>query len=157
MGYEYERVLGGLVRKAGEIAGEIVKARLALKRLTNALEAVDATILLFDPAREVKLIKPKGLAQKHAAFRGEMSRFVLEKLRAASEPVTSLEITKAIMEARELSFDDRAMTTTLQKRVSSCLSHLKEQEIVREIPLEGQYKGWALAPPPEGVATDLTE
>jgi hypothetical protein len=57
------------------------------------LEALDATIVQFDPGFQVETIKPKAFRPpKDWSNWGQMSRLVLSILRQASEPLTSRDI-----------------------------------------------------------------
>lgn len=132
--------LSGLIEIHREIAGQIEATRKALNALVFDLEAVEHTIRLLDP--EAQLGRAKPLPSKDAAFRGEMRRDVLAALRAASGPLTSLDIAQQVVAARKLDTKD---TTVMRKRVGAALWKLRAKGIVAEVPQEGDYKGWRLA------------
>lgn len=67
---------------------------------------------------------------------------------AAPREVTSLEIAVWIAEGKGMNAADRQYVTMLRKRVTACLYKLKVRGAVREVPLQGEYKGWALARQP---------
>jgi hypothetical protein len=89
---ERPNTVAGLIDKRRETAGKIEHHQRVLNELIVDLDHVDHTIRLFDPDCDVALAQPKALPPRHGAFRGEMQRFVLGALRAATAPVTSLEI-----------------------------------------------------------------
>ena len=95
-----EHVLSGLVRKRSEIAGQIEHAQAELRKLVTDLDAIDAAIRIFDPTADTGAIPSRQYPPLHAAFRGEMMRFVLGALRVATAPVTSREIADAVMDGR---------------------------------------------------------
>lgn len=142
---EHEHTLAGLMRKRAEIAGKIEYTQRELNDLIADLDHLDHTIRLFDPTADVGLSKVKEYPPRHQSFRGEMSRFVLSTLRNASEPITSLEIARAVIEGRGLDPEDERTVILFRKRVGACLFKLKDKGIVREIATAGPYKGWEMA------------
>jgi hypothetical protein len=97
------------------------------------LDHIDHTIRLIDPNADVSLGKPKQYPPRHAAFKTEMNRFVLGALRTATEPLTSLEIAKAVVIGRGLDVTDDRTVVLIRKRVGACLWRQKERGIVREV------------------------
>jgi len=138
---ERPNTVAGLIEKHREIAGLIEARRAELARLVADLEAVEHTIRLFDP--DAALPRAKPLPSPHAAFKGEMRRDVLAALRAAQGPLTSLDIARQVIAARKL---PEAMLPAIRKRVGAALWKLKARQIVAEVPLDGDYKGWQLLP-----------
>lgn len=134
--------VAGLVDKRREIAGRIEHAQRELRALVADLDHIDAAIRIFDPDADIGPAKRYPAA--HAAFRGEMARFVMSAFRQAKAPLTSLEITKRVMAGRGLKADPKT-TVLIRKRVGACLGKLKAKGIVCEVPLAGEYKGWELA------------
>jgi len=142
---ENEHVLSGLTRKRAEIAGKIEHAQAALRKLVGELDALDIAIRIFDPQADTGAIKPKVHPPRHRAFRGEMTRHVLEILRKAEKPVTTRAIANAVMSARGLNVNDSGMVTIARKRVRACVWNLKRAAHVREVAGVGDLKEWALA------------
>lgn len=86
-------VLGGLVKRRAELAGDIERTHEALRKMVLDLESLDATIVQFDPDFQVEMIKPKAFRPpKDWSNRGQMSRIVLSILRQAAEPLTSRDV-----------------------------------------------------------------
>lgn len=139
---ERPNTISGLIAKRAELAGQIAHAQKQLRSMVCDLDHLDATIRLFDPDADTSRVKPYRTA--HRALRGEMQRFVLRALREAQEPLTSLEITRAMIEARGLNADD-ATVVLMRKRVGACLTKLAARETVEEIPQPGTYKGWRIS------------
>jgi len=140
MGNERPNTVAGLIEKHRAIAGQIEATRKTLNALVFDLEAVEHTIRLFDPDAQLGRAKP--LPSKDASFRGEMRRDVLAALRAATGPLTSLDIAEQVVRARKLLPAD---TTMIRKRVGACLWKLKLKGLVDEIAQVGDYKGWTLS------------
>jgi hypothetical protein len=139
---ENEHVIGGLIRKRAEIAGQIEHTQAALRKLVTELDAIDAAIRIFDPTADISSIKTRAYPPRHAAFRGEMMPHVMGCLRAASEPVTSRDIAVVVMKARGLNPDDADLSVTIRKRVGACMWKLKQSGYVREVQIAGELKGW---------------
>jgi hypothetical protein len=131
--------VAGLIEKHREIAGKIEATRQTLNALVFDLEALEHSIRLFDPDAQLGRAKP--LPSEHAAFRGEMRRDVLAALRVAQRPLTSLDIAEQVVKRRKL---DANAVRMIRKRVGAALWKLKMKGIVREVPLDGDYKGWRL-------------
>lgn len=136
--------LAALRDKRRAIAGEIEHSQRQLRALLADLDHVDATIRLFDPDADLAAIGAKQYPPRHAAQKGEMARFVYAALRQATEPVTSLEIARAVIAGRALP-DDQATLVAIRKRVGACLFKLKAKGDVEAVPLAGQYQGWQLS------------
>lgn len=140
-----EHVLGGLIRKRAEIAGQIEHTQLALRKLVADMDSIDAAIRLFDPEADITAIKPRQYPPRHAAFRGEMMRHVMGCLRLATKPVTTREIALVVMKARGLNPDDAELLVTIRKRVGACIWKLKQAGGVKEVAGVGDLKEWVLA------------
>lgn len=139
---ERPKTVSGLIEKHREIAGQIEATRRTLNALVFDLEALEHSIRLFDPDAELGRAKP--LPSEHAAFKGEMRRDVLAALRAAQEPLTSLDIARQVIVRRKLGEDPKTVTM-MRKRVGAALWKLRTKGMVQEVPQAGDYKGWRLA------------
>lgn len=138
-------VLTGLLKKRAEIAGQIEHVHAQLNGLIADLDYIDNAIRIIDPDCDVSLSKPKRYPPQMGAFRGEMQRFVLGHLRAAQEPVSSLDITYAVMDGRGLNKQDTRAVIVMRKRVGACLGKLKTKGVVRQVPSKGTYRLWEIA------------
>src|SRR5919106_4236117 len=99
-------VVSALKAKRAELAGEIELTTRKLQGLRAALEHLDATLCLFDPAAVPDAIEPKVWRPKADwAKRGEMSRLCLDIVRRASGPVCNRDIAIAFMTARGMDTD----------------------------------------------------
>lgn len=141
MTVERPNTLAGLLDKHREIAGQIEHTRHILNAQVFDLEALEHTILIFDPDADLGRAKP--LPSPHAAFKGEMRRDVLAALRAAQEPLTSLEIARQVVVRRKLP-DDPKTVVMMRKRVGAALWKLKAMGMAVEVPQAGEYKAWQI-------------
>jgi len=81
-------------------------------------------------------INPK-LPPRHMAFKGEVSRLVLNALRKSEKPLPVSELTLIVLAGRGLSPDDKPFMRILSKRVGACLRNLKKKGLVSMTRLPG--------------------
>ena len=82
-------VVTGLMKKRGELAGRIEHLQNELRQAIIDLDNVDATIRLFDPTVDLAEIKPRPVPPRHAAYKGEVTRIVMDTLRVSSRHAIS--------------------------------------------------------------------
>ena len=75
---EAPKTVHGLIRKRAEIAGKIEHLQDELRSLVIELDNVDHVIHIFDPSIELKGIKSRPVPPRHQAFKGEVTRIVLQ-------------------------------------------------------------------------------
>ena len=139
-----EHTVAGLMRKRAELAGQIEFFQTNLRQLVIDLDNLDATLRLFVPDIDLDEIKPKPLPPRHSAFRGELSRIVLDELRRATKPATSRDIAYTVMSARSLNTADERLLKLMAKRVGACLRHQRSQGVVKSDQGPGQYMLWEI-------------
>jgi hypothetical protein len=121
-----EHVLSGLIAKRAELAGQIEMMQREMRQLVAALDHVDATIRVFDPNTYLEDIRPR-LPPRFQAFKGEVSRLVLNALRKAEGPIPVWDLTLAVAAGRGITTDDKPFMRVLYRRVGACLRHLKRK------------------------------
>jgi len=141
---EHPNLLNGLVQKRAQIAGQIEANQQELRKLINALDAVEATIRVFDPSIDMMAIHLRPVPPRHAAFKGEVTRVVFLALREANEPITSRDIATFLMKERGLNTDDAELLVLMTKRVGACLKAKFNQKKVRSVQISGRLLGWEL-------------
>ena len=92
-------------RRVGGLQGQIRQASIAL-------DHVEETLRLFGPEIDMAAISPCPVPTMHHAFRGEVSRIVLESLRTASGPLSTTQITERVMRDRGLDLNDKRLCLT---------------------------------------------
>ena len=137
-------VLSGLLRKRQGIADEIEAMQAKLRRLILDIDAVDATIRLFDPESEVGIVRVRPLPRRHLAIRGESSRLILCMLREADGPMTTRDIMFRVMQARGLNATDKAMAYTMNCRVGASLRGLRQRGTLQSSQGKGASVKWWL-------------
>ena len=139
-----ENVLSGLIRKRAEIGGELEAAQQRVRQLIIDIDNVAATIRIFAPDIDLEEIRPKPLPPRHAAFKGEIGRAIMDALRGTGEALTTRDITLRVMAARDLNAADPRLARTLQKRVGAALRHMRGRNSVLSDRLKGGRVGWHL-------------
>ncbi len=133
-----------LLRKRSEIAGQIEHTQNVLRQLVIDLDHVDATLRIFSPNIDLENVKPKPMPPKHAAFRGEVNRIILEALRDAKEPLSAKAIAVRLMEGRGLRMDDPSTLRLMSKRVGAALRHYRGKGAVHSTEGADKLKVWSL-------------
>lgn len=126
-----ENVLSGLIRKRAEVAGELEAAQQRVRQLIIDIDNVDATIRIFAPDIDLEEIRPKPLPPRHVAFKGEISRAIMDALRGTGEALSTRDLTLRVMAARDLNAADPRLARTVQKRVGAALRHMRPSGRVR--------------------------
>lgn len=124
---DYQLTLHGLLRKRGELVGEVEGLRAQLGVKMSALDHIDATIRVFKPDIDIMDLPERPAPPANAAFRGEVQRFLLDTLRHADAPMTTHELAEAVMRRRGLEPSDRVLFTLIAKRTGHSLTKLRRQ------------------------------
>ena len=138
-----EHVLSGLMAKRAELSGQIEMLQKQMRETVLAIDHIDAAIRLFDPNADLDTIAPK-MPPRHGAFRGEVSRIVLNTLRKAEKPLPVSEITLHVLTGRGLNADDKPFTRVLSRRVGACLRNLRRKGLIRLSRKVGQAGLWEI-------------
>lgn len=142
LGMKRPNTVAGLMAKRKELVAIRATLESEIKKLTCDIDHLDAAITLFDPAQTPAAVQR--YVTKHRAKKGSVTPFVLDRLREATGPITSQDITKAWVAARGLRTDD-ATYVIIRKRIGACLTKLKAQNMVVGTLGNGEFKGWVLA------------
>lgn len=136
--------VSGLLDKRSELLTLIREAKKTLHGLMSDLDHLDRTIELFDPDGDIPLKRPKRAPSYVPAFKGEMRRYILDALREAPEPLTSLDLAKYVCRASGIDVNERKAVITVRKRVTAALTKMRERGLVAEVPMFGRFKGWRI-------------
>lgn len=138
----YQLTLLGLLRKRGELTSEVELFRAQLGERLAALDHIDATIRVFKPDIDLVDMPERPAPPPNAAFRGEVQRFLLHTLRLSNEPLTTFQMTEAVMQSRGLNVADRVLFKLIAKRTGHSLGALRRRGFVES---EKYGKGAELA------------
>ena len=139
-----EHTLSGLLRKRSQVAGIVEALQDRLHKAMIDIDHIDCTIRLFKPDIDLDELKPKPLPPRHAAFKGQVTRAILEMLRDSNVPMKGEDITISLMEDRALNTSDKRLVKTMRKRIGAALRHLRERQLVVSTQERGQSLSWAL-------------
>ena len=131
-------IVGGLVKRRGELAGEATALRAQIARIVVDLGHLDAVIRQFEPEHDIDGIPPKRPRRADAATPGEMSRYLLGVLRDAKEPLSTVEIAQRFMTDRGIDAADARAVRLATKRVGMTLSHQRAKGTVRSQAVAGK-------------------
>ncbi|WP_086739010.1 hypothetical protein [Erythrobacter colymbi] len=141
-------VISGLLTKRAEIAGLVEGLQDRLREALINLDHIDQTILLFDPEADLAEVKAKPLPPRHIAFKGQVTRSILQMLRATGESLDSKAITLRLMAERELNTADAKLLKTIQKRVGAALRNMRDRGLVTSDDGKSGLLQWRLAQRP---------
>ena len=135
-------VATALIEKRRELAGKIEDLQRQLKVTVTDLDHVEASLRLFVPDIDLIEYGPRPVPPPHAAFKGEVTRVVLETLRKAGRPMNTRDLTEVVMRERGLPWDDLKTRRVILQRVGACLNSWKRTGVVKPSPGPGQMLSW---------------
>ena len=138
-------VLSGLTKRRAELSGEAETLRARLAQIATDVGHLDAVIRQFDPDYDLGSIRPKRARPDDAAGRGEISRFILQVLREANEPVATHDVVRRLMAERGQDVENRRLVKLTMKRVGMAFTRQKALGTVRAIQGAGPVTLWEVA------------
>lgn len=132
-------VVTGLVAKRAELTGQIEHFQAQIRQLSMDVDHVDATLLLFNPDYDLLSIKPKGIRSMNPWFlKGEITRLTLEALRTASAPLSTCDITDALIALKGIAIAGTKERDRLTKSLLGALQMMRKRGVVE---ITGRIKG----------------
>lgn len=134
-----------LIRKRAELAG-LIEARAAeLDQLRADLVHLDAAIRIMCPDAEPDLVRPKKPSRKGCDWfgRGELARAVLDVLREAARPLSSIEIARAVLAVKGMEPGDASTLRRVEPMVRMALARREGGNVERAG--EERGAGWRIA------------
>ena len=126
-------VVGGLVAKRAELAGQVEQCRLDLERLVADMGYLDGSIKLFAPDYKLEGIPVKRSRQRNQFFRqGECQRLVLEIFRDAEEPLSVRRIAESLLQRKGLEMTP-AMIEQMSKNARGVVMRLAGNNVVQRV------------------------
>lgn len=117
------QVVSALREKRSELAGLVTELEKQLNLHRANLAHVDATMRLFDPGKKHDPIGSAQLNGRHDWFRrGECRRLIYDVLRDAPGPMTTREITDAIVKSKGMIANEGSARDLIAKTVLNSLS-----------------------------------
>ncbi|HET7084420.1 MAG TPA: hypothetical protein VFI23_06595 [Rhizomicrobium sp.] len=123
VGFQY--AVAALQKKRAELDGDIAQLKLQLRDRRRDLGKVDDILRILAPGKDPTAIPPKKPARYLNVFRqGELGRLIIGLLRVSTEPMTNLEIAKAIMQRGGYRSH---LWTAIRRRTRANLAYLEAQ------------------------------
>lgn len=142
----YDLTVQGLIRKRAELAGQVEALHMQLASLMASLNALDTSIRVFKPMVELDDLPSRVPPAAMTAHRGEFQRFLLDQLRKAERPLSTLELAAAVMEKRFLDPTDKIVASLIARRTGYALCKLRRNGVVtsRAVGRRGGLQEWCV-------------
>ncbi|WP_252929009.1 hypothetical protein [Aliihoeflea sp. 40Bstr573] len=128
----FEHTITGLLKKRAEMFGEAERIRDRLAEIKNDLSALDRVLGTLGYSGDLDAAVPR--QKRDVIFgRGELTRAIMEELKASSQAVGSREIATGIIQLRGDDARDRKYLSDLTKRVSKALRQQREEGRVTSV------------------------
>jgi monoamine oxidase len=130
-------IVSGLVAKHAELAGLIQFHQAEINRVSVDIKHLDATLKLFAPELDLRSLGNKRVRKssmggfKH--FKNKESHtLVLDQLRVAAEPLTTVMMCTAIMADRGME-DTKDLRISIQRTLIGTLRRLEKRGLVKDV------------------------
>ena len=119
------QVIGGLQDKRSELVGLVGRLEQQLADHRVSLTHLDATLRLFDPNLLLQDSDPQQ-RERVSWFRpGECLRAIYDVLREAPQPLTTRDVAKRVIAAKDMTVADERTQALIQKTILASLSRAK--------------------------------
>ena len=138
-------VVSALKDKRIKLATHIEGLQAQLRQSVTDLDHIEAALRLFDPEVDIGELGPRKVPQVLTDTRGDTGRVILDTLRTAMRPLSTNQVTEAVMKARGLDTNDKGLCRLMSKRTFANLKHWhRKRGMVRPMPGPGQEFMWEL-------------
>lgn len=136
-------VISALKTKRIQVASQIESLQGQIRQAVMDLDHVEAALRLFDPDVDLAALSPRKVAQVLTDHHGDTGRVILETLRTSMRPLTTAQVCDAVMKARNLDTNDKALCRLMMKRTAANLKHWQRKRgLIRSMPGPGQQLLW---------------
>ncbi len=136
-------VVSALKAKRIQVASLIESLQGQIRQATIDLDHVEASLRLFDPDVDLAALSPRKVAPVLYDHKGDTGRVILDTLRETMRPLSTAQVCEAIMKARNLDTNDRALCRMMMKRTTANLKHWQAKRgLIRSMPGPGQQLLW---------------
>jgi len=140
-------LIHALLRKRSELAGRLEMIQAEARDIVKQIDSIDSTIRIFEPELDVDLAAPGAVPPPHGAFKGEVMRIILEALyEREGEVLTTEDFASLLLKDRGIEEPRAEIKKIMVKRAGACLRGLKSRGVVKQVPAEGRFVGWMIAP-----------
>jgi len=136
-------VVSALKEKRIQVASQIESLQAQLRQSVIDLDHVEAALKLFDPEVDLSALPARKIAPVSYDTKGDTGRIILETLRTATKPLSTAQVCEAVMVARRLDTDNKALCRVMMRRTTANLKHWqKKRGLIRSMPGVGQQLLW---------------
>ena len=139
---ERPNTVAGLIAKRDELVKLRDRLEADIRAITVDIDHLEAAIRIFDPENTPEA--RKRYAALHRAPKGQSTRFVLAKLREASEPLTSRQLADMWCEDRGLNAKPSTVSL-MRKRIGATLKALHHKGLVAQDGHVEGLVGWRIS------------
>jgi hypothetical protein len=125
-----------------ELGGKILDNKAEAKRLAAAMVHVEAVLKMLQPGYDVRPIAVRRRKPNPYFKRGTVWRSVLDVLRAAERPMTTAEVTGAMLKAKAVQAPARKAIANLDGAVRAALRQHPDQVVL--VLNDGKSGQWRL-------------
>jgi hypothetical protein len=129
-------VVTALIARRREIPGQIEDLQRQMKERVAELDHIEARLRIFAPDIDLEELNPRPVPPLHAAFKGEVTRILLEALRKTTTSLGTRELTYEVMRWRGTKTDDAMLVRLMQQRVTACLGHWRTRGYLKSQPAQ---------------------
>jgi hypothetical protein len=136
-------VVSALKEKRIQVASQIEALQGQLRKAVIDLDHVEAALKLFDPDIVIGKLSPRKVAPVLYDTKGDTGRVILDTLRNAMRPLSTAQVCEAVMKARNLDTNDKALCRLMMKRTTANLKHWQAKRgLIQSMPGVGQQLLW---------------
>jgi hypothetical protein len=127
-------VIAALVERRREIMRELAYLQQEARSCEESISHIDATIRLLDPQFDLSQLAPKKSVIEDNVFRpGEAPLLALDVLRERRRPLSTTELTKAILELRGSPRLSPRQFEMLNRKLNSALNSQFRRGVLRKV------------------------
>ena len=129
MAEEYERTVGGLLKKRSEMVGELHALRERMGVVTNDLQCLDRVLQAFGYDGNLDEL-PIARGRMVMFHKSEMQQHILHELRRAVAPLSSRDLSVLLVTSEGRDRYDKRLLLDIIKRVGKSLATLRNRGLV---------------------------
>ncbi len=137
-------VISALTSKRAEVSGEIKHYEKLLKQSKLNLQSIDHTIHIFDENYDLRTIRAKRVSRERYFKNGEAKTMILDVLRMATEPLSTMEVSKTIASNKRINNEEGFDLERFSKVVLTSLSRCENNELIERVGKDGLSILWQI-------------
>lgn len=139
-------IISGLVKKRGEIKGEIEYLYSQINSLKSNLDTLDKAILLFEPEYQIDSIKTIHKNRMRYFGSGEFKSLLLTILKSSGEPLETQEIISHLVDLKSITFSSYQEQLNFKSVIFKQLKHYASKNLLTHRVEGRNIHYWELSP-----------